>query len=201
MKTFSSILTALAVLAVTADVFATGDLQPVPPQTGSINFTTNTLTSLNTWAITNQFPYAFPVLPVVQYFPQTTNAAPYTNLFVTLTNFAVEIPSNTSTYTYGGQLNWSAQLPYPRIEYGTFVINSGATATNYTFPTPYAQFGSLPQVFLTSQAGNISTNAQITIVAITYTNFSVTAGAVTQTNQWMSIGPAVNPGSVGPITY
>lgn len=201
MKTFLSIPAALALLAVPASIFATGDLQPVPPQGGSITFTTNTLTSLNTWAITNSFPYAFPVTPVLQFFPQTTNAAPYTNLFVTLTNFAVEISSNNSTFVNGGQLNWTAQIPNPRLEYGTFVVNSGAGATNYVFPTPYAQFCSLPQVFITSQAGNFSTNAQISVVAVTYTNFSVSAGAVTQTNQWMSIGPAVNAGPVGPVTY
>lgn len=198
-KTLFSLIVAIA-LALPVSVMATGIEGVNPSQSGSIVFTTNTLTSLNTYAITNSFPFAFQTIPVLQFFPQTTNAAPYTNLFVTATNFAVEISSNNSTYTTGGTLNWSAFQPNTRIEYGTFAISSGAGTTNYSFPTAYAQFSSLPQVFLTSQLGTAASNALVTIVSVTYTNFSIVAGAVSQTNSWMSIGPAANPGA-GNVTY
>lgn len=171
MKKF---ITLLASIGLAGSVFATGAFQADSPQSGVSAFTGTTQTNTVT------FSPAFSTTPVVQVFGSATNASPITTT-VTSSNLVIVVSSTNLSVA------WNAYIGYPRVEVGS-VITVAATATNVTFPTPYA----FPPI-VNVEGASTNANGIVAVTAITTTNFTMISN-VAQTNQWGSIGTAYQPG-------
>lgn len=179
------LLTIAAGFALAFQCFATGPIPINSPQTGTLNFVTNGASPL---VITNQFVVGYTYPPVMQFFliSGVTNALPLTNTIVTTTNFAVSLATPTNC-----TIAWSAFAGYPRFQFGTN-ITLAAVSTNIAFPTPYAQ---VPTV----EIQELTTNATMSVTAVTTTNFTVLANTAAAF-LWDSIGIAYTPGTAT-LTY
>ena len=178
------LLSIAAGLLIAVHGFATGVAPINTAQNGFLYFTTN---SPAYTAITNAFAPGFSALPVMSFYliSGPTNATPLTNVFVTTTNFAVQIATSTNA-----TVAWTAIQGSPRMQFGTNAITGGASVTN-VFSAPYAY---LPTVNVEG-----STTNGIGITSVSATGFIITS-AVTQSVYWNAIGVCATPGTAN-ITY
>jgi hypothetical protein len=183
-KILSAVAIGLSVLLVN-DCMATGPIPINTPQSGVLTFNTNGATPL---IITNSFVPAFTYPPVMTFFlvSGVTNALPFTNNFVTTTNFSLQLATPTNC-----AVAWTAFAGYPRVQTGTNLTLANA-ATNIAFAWPYAQ---IPTLNIEPTA----TNVPIAVTAVTLTNFTVSAGAA-EGFIWGALGIAATPGTAN-VTY
>jgi hypothetical protein len=175
--------------AFVATSFATGTQPNNGVQSGTLTYVVGQSLSQ-----TGAFPIPYTSQPIVFFNPTSTNNSPFTNVFVTLTNFCYEAAPNTVSGT-NATVNWTSMLGYTRIQTGTNAVSAGSWSNS--FPVPYA----LPPVvtITTLSSLTVTNNSYSVLTNVTATGFYILSVAA-ENISWSAIGTAYYPGATT-VTY